>query len=132
MPMMNIPDSHLDLLEDNTRAYAYLGTVMADGSPQVTPLWFNTDGNDILVNTARGRVKDSNLRARPTFALLIADPRDPLRYLQLRGMVAGHTEEGALDHIGVLSMKYRGRPWAPVDGQVRVIFRLEPQHASVS
>ena len=56
--MMNVPNSHLDLLDDATRAYAYLGTVMGDGSPQVTPIWFNIDGDHVLINSARGRVKD--------------------------------------------------------------------------
>ena len=50
---MPIPSSHADLIDDKTRAYAYLATTMPDGSPQVTPVWFNADGDDILINTAR-------------------------------------------------------------------------------
>lgn len=130
--MIDIPDSHRDLLNDETKAYAYLATLMPDGSPQVTPVWFNTDGEHILINTARGRVKEANLRARPMYALLVADPQDPLRYVQLRGTVIGHSEQSALEHIGSLSMKYRGRSWASVDGQVRVIFTLAVHHVSVS
>ncbi len=72
---MKIPASHVDLLDDGTKAHAYLATLMPDGSPQVTPVWFNMDGDDILVNTARGRVKDRNMRVRPRTALVIADPR---------------------------------------------------------
>ena len=63
---MSIPPSHTDLLDDTTKAYAYLATVMPDGSPQATPVWFNMDGADILINTARGRVKDKNMRATPS------------------------------------------------------------------
>jgi PPOX class probable F420-dependent enzyme len=126
------PASHADLLEDATKAYAYLATIMPDGSPQVTPVWFNTDGDDILINTARGRVKDLNMRVRPQVSLLIADPRDPLRYLQVRGRIVNFTEEGALAHIGSLSIKYRERSWTPVAGQTRVTYRLRPEHISVS
>jgi PPOX class probable F420-dependent enzyme len=129
---VKIPPSHTDLLEAATKAFAYLATTMPDGSPQVTPVWFDSDGEHILINTARGRVKDNNMRLRPRVALLIADPRDALRYLQIRGQIVSYTEEGALDHIGRLSMKYRGRGWTPVSGQVRVIFRLRPDRISVS
>ncbi|HET6847126.1 MAG TPA: PPOX class F420-dependent oxidoreductase [Anaerolineales bacterium] len=129
---MNTPASHADLLEDKTRAYAYLATIMPDGTPQVTPVWFNTDGDCILINTAKGRVKDKNMRARPGVALVIADPRDTLRYVQIRGHVVEFTESGALSHISVLSMKYHGKPWTPVSGQERVIFRIQPEHISAS
>ena len=86
--MKAIPDSHQDLLTDETGAYAFLSTLMADGSPQLTPLWFNTEGEYILINSAKGRIKDINMRARPQVALLITDPKDPFyRYLQIRGRV---------------------------------------------
>ena len=130
--MTAVPSSHIDLLEETTRAYGYLATTMPDGSPQVTPIWFNTDGNLILLNSARGRVKDRNMRARPQVAFLIADPRDPLRYLQIRGRIVEITEVGALEHIDALSQKYRGRAWAPVAGQTRVIYRLLPEFVSIA
>ena len=129
---MNVPHSHADLLADTARAHAYLSTIMPDGSPQVTPVWFNLEGENILINTARGRVKDKNMRERPQVALLIADPQDPLRYVQIRGRVIEFTEQGALAHIGVLCMKYRGKDWTPVENQVRVTFRVRPVHVSVS
>ncbi|MFH1184398.1 MAG: TIGR03618 family F420-dependent PPOX class oxidoreductase [Chloroflexota bacterium] len=128
--MEHIPDSHADLLRDEARAFAYLATIMPDGSPQVTPVWFNTEGDLILLNSAKGRTKDRNMRSRPEVALLIADPKDPLRYLQVRGRIVGITEAGALEHIGTLSMKYRGRPWTPVSGQTRAIYKLLPDRVS--
>lgn len=130
--LASIPESHRDLIEDATRAYGYLSTVMADGSPQVTPIWFNTDGECLLINAAKGRVKDRNMRARPHAALLIADPKDPLRYVQVRGRIASISEDGALEHMGRLSMKYRGKPWSPVSGQIRVIYRLLPENISTA
>jgi len=130
--MMTIPESHRDLLEERARAYAYLATLMPDGSPQVTPVWFDAQGDYILINSAKGRTKDRNMRARPAVALLIADPKDPLRYVQIRGRITDITETGALEHIGRLSMKYRGRPWSPVEGQTRVTYRLLPEHISTA
>jgi PPOX class probable F420-dependent enzyme len=105
---------------------------MPDGTPQVTPVWFNLDHDCILINTAKGRVKDKNMRARPGVALVIADPRDSLRYMQIRGHVVDFTESGVLPQISALSMKYLGRPWTPVSGQQRVVFRIQPEHISIS
>jgi PPOX class probable F420-dependent enzyme len=125
-----IPASHQDLLRDAAGAYAYLSTLMQDGSPQITPLWFNTEGDFILINSARGRVKDMNMRARPRVALLITDPQEPFyRYVQIRGQVVEITEEGALEHINSLSLKYRQKPWMPVEGQVRVKYKVLPEKA---
>ena len=108
--MKDIPKSHKDLLTNQKKAFAYLATVMKDGTPQVTPVWFNTEGDFITINSARGRVKDRNMRERPAVALTIADPSDPYRYLQLRGKAIEFIEEGANAHIDALSLKYTGNP----------------------
>ena len=123
-----IPDSHKDLLKDEAAAYAYLSTLMADGSPQLTALWFNTQGEYILLNSAKGRVKDINMRARPRVALLISDPKDPFyRYLQIRGRVIEIMEEGADEHINLLSLKYDHKSWQTVAHQIRVIYKIKPE-----
>ncbi len=129
--MPTIPASHLDLLTDEKRALAFLGTVMGDGSPQVTPVWFDTDGEYFYINTAQGRVKDRNLRARPAVAMTISDPHDPYRYIQIRGQVVACTEEGAKDHMDKLSYKYEDKPWNLPAGQVRVIFKIQPKRVTV-
>lgn len=125
---MNFPEEFLDLLKDDLKAYLYLGTVMSDGSPQVTPVWFNTDGEYILINTAEGRAKDRNMKTRPKVAMTIQDPRDPYRYLGVRGEVVSYTTEGADEHINALSLKYRGTPYKFTPGQKRIIFRIRPTH----
>ncbi len=124
--MNNFPEEYLDLLKDETKAFLFLATSMADGSPQVTPIWFNTDDKHILVNTNEGRVKDKNMKARPKVAMVIQDPKDPYRYLQIRGEVAEYTREGADEHINALSLKYRGSPWKYQEGQKRIIFKIKP------
>ena len=124
-----IPESHRDLLEDKKRAFVYLATLMTNGSPQVTPVWFNTDGAHILVNTAEGRIKDRNMRARPQVTLCIADPTDPYRYLQIRGKVVDFTNDGADAHIDALSGKYTGnfKYQNHQAGVKRVIYKIMPE-----
>jgi len=121
-----IPDRYLYLF--NERAFAYLATLMPDGSPQVTPVWVDYDGQYVLVNSARGRQKDLNMRNRPAVALAIQDPDDPYSYIQIRGEVVEITEQGADAHIDKLAKKYTGsdhyknrRP-----GEVRVIYKILP------
>ena len=127
--MNNIPSTHKDLLKDETKAFAYLATVMADGSPQVTPVWFDTDGEYVFINTARGRAKDKNMRARPRVALCIADPKNPYRYLQIRGRIAEFTSKGAEEHIDLLNLKYHGNPnYAGHSPEhPRLIYKLRPE-----
>jgi len=127
--MKSIPESHHDLLKDETKAFAYLATTMTDSSPQVTPVWFNTDGKHILVNTAQGRIKDRNMRARPQVALCIADPGNPYRYLQIRGKVVEFTTEGADAHIDTLAGKYTGTSKYTFGktGEKRVTYKILPE-----
>ena len=125
---MTFPEKFLDLLKDETKAYLFLATIMPDGSPQVTPIWFNTDGEHILINTNEGRVKDRNMKARPKVAMIIQDPSTPYRYLQIRGEVVEHTREGADEHINQLSLKYDGKPWPYRAGQKRIIYKIKPNH----
>jgi PPOX class probable F420-dependent enzyme len=125
---MEFPYTFLDLLKDETKAFLYLATTMADGSPQVTPVWFGWDGEHILINTAQGRVKDRNMQARPKVAMVIQNPAEPYRYLQIRGVIAERTTEGSLDLINALSLKYANKPWEIVPWQVRVTYKIKPLH----
>ncbi len=125
--MKSTPESHHELLKDETKAFVYLATLMPDSSPQVTPIWFNTDGVHILINTAKGRIKDRNMRARPQVALCIQDPSNPYRYLQIRGRVVEFTTDGADEHIDALTLKYRGLPKYPSrqPGEQRVKYKIQ-------
>ena len=84
---VTVPESHSDLLQDEKRALAILATTMNDGSPQATPVWFDMEGETLCFNTARGRVKDRNFLTRPHIAIVIIDPDNPYRYLQIHGSV---------------------------------------------
>ena len=127
-----IPETFLDLIKDDTKAFCSLATLMKDGSPQVTPVWFNTDGKYILINSASGRVKDRNMRRNPNVAIMIMDPKDPYRYIQIRGKVVEITTEGARKHIDELSKKYTGRDkytGGPID-EIRVTYKILPNKIS--
>ncbi|MEN8171287.1 MAG: PPOX class F420-dependent oxidoreductase [Chloroflexota bacterium] len=128
--MKRIPESYQDLLDDQTKAIAFLATTMTDGSPQVTPVWFNTDGEYILINTAKGRTKDRNIRSRPQVALAIMDTGSVYRYLQIRGRVVEITEENARDHINILAGKYTDDAYFELNSpdEIRVIFKIFPEH----
>jgi PPOX class probable F420-dependent enzyme len=125
--MIAIPESHRDLISDNVKAFLYLATLMSNGAPQVTPIWFNTDGEHILINSAKGRIKDRNIRRNPRVALCIQDPANPYRYLQIHGKIIEITEAGADDHIDALTLKYRGIPKYPFrqPGEVRVKYKVQ-------
>ena len=109
---------------------AFVATVNRDGSPQVTPVWVDTDGEAIVFNTARGRVKCRNLERDPRVSIAVVDAANPeTRTLVARGR-AVLSEEGGLEHIDFLSRKYVGKPWVPVAGQTRVIVRVVPDRVS--
>ena len=108
-----IPDEYLDLLQQK-KAFASLATLMPDGSPQVTPVWFDYTGGVIRVNSAKGRTKTRNMQEGASVALSIMDPDNPYRYMQIRGKVTRVTEQGAGPHIDSLAKKYIGQdkyPW---------------------
>jgi len=125
-----IPDSHLDLFKK--KAFAHLATLMPSGQPQVTPVWIDYDGHNVVFNTAEGRQKDKNLRHDGRVALSIADPDNPYRYLEVRGNVVERTRDGADEHIDALAKKYLGKDKYPFrqPGEVRVIYKIKPAHTT--
>jgi PPOX class probable F420-dependent enzyme len=127
-----IPDAFKDILQK--RGYAHLATLMKDGSPQVTPVWYDFDGTHIRINTAKGRLKDKNMRRDKQVALSIQDPDNPYRYLAIRGDIDEITENGADAHIDSLAKKYLGKDRYPfrAPDEVRVIYKIRPQKVSTS
>jgi PPOX class probable F420-dependent enzyme len=128
--MAAIPDKFLDLFDK--KAFASLATLMPDGMPQVTPVWCDYDGQHVVINSARGRQKDRNLRREPHVALAILDPANPYRYLEVRGHVVEITEQGAADHIDRMAKKYLGVDKYPYSkpGEVRVLYKIEVDRVS--
>lgn len=139
MPESLFPPSHLDLLD--RPLCAALTTLMPDGQPQTTPVWFSREGSSILINTMRDFRKQKNMRADPRVSLLIFDPKAPLRHIEIRGLVVEMTEVGALEHLDQLTAAYLNRPGArffgdsvPAEEQARhtpVKVRIQPIHVRV-
>ena len=125
-----ILEKYRDLFDK--KAFAGLGTLMPDGRPQVTPVWVDYDGSHVIVNTAKGRVKDRNMRRDPRVSLAIVDPDNPYRYLEVRGRVTEITENGADQHIDKMAKKYLGQDKYPFrqSGEVRVLFKIAPEKFS--
>ncbi len=125
---MRIPEEFLDLF--HKKAFAHLATLMPDGSPQVTPVWIDYDGEYVLFNSTLGRQKDRNIRRDNRIAICIQDPDNPYRYLQIRGKVIQITESNADEHIDKLAQKYLGVDKFPNRraGDARLIYKMKIEH----
>ena len=122
----SIPPSHADLLD--RPLLAALATTLPNGTPQVTAVWFNYEGGRVHINSAAGRLKDRAIRAKPYVALMVIDPQNSARYIQVRGPVVTITEAGANEHINALSHRYEGKDYTFVAGQVRVRYEIAIEH----
>lgn len=116
-----------DLALLNEPNLAQVATVDQDGAPHVTPVWVDTDGEHILFNTAKGRVKYDNLVRNPAVAVSVVDKSDDYRTLLVKG-TAELVEEGADAHIDRLAKKYLGQDSYPFrsPSEQRVIVRITP------
>ena len=130
--MVAIPEKYLDLLL-HKKAFAHLATVMPDGSPQVTPVWFDYTNGKIRINTARGRVKAKNMKVGSKVALAIVDPENVYRYIGIRGPVIAEDEKSADAHIDSLAKKYLNQDKYPfrTPGEQRVTYVIEPASVHV-
>jgi len=128
--MATIPDSHRDLLD--RPILISLATVQPDGQPQVTPVWADNVDGHVRINTAAGRQKHTNLMERPQATVMVIDPDNGQRYIEIRGRVAEATEEGADDVIDALAKQYLGVDIYPFrnPAETRVTFLIEPVHVS--
>ena len=124
--MAAIPEEFQDILKK--KSFVHLATKMKDGSPQVSPVWVEYDGEHIVVNSAKGRLKDRNMRADERVALSATDPDNPYRALMIRGRITRITEDGADDHIDALAKKYLDEDKYPfrVPEETRVKYYIEP------
>jgi PPOX class probable F420-dependent enzyme len=124
---MDLPEDLLDLLR--RPSFCFVATSMADGSPQLTQTWVDTDGTHILINSVQGFQKIRNLERDPRVALNVTDPQDPFRYYAIRGRVLDITTEGAAQHIEDLAKRYTGEPYRWYGGrdQVRLLVTIEAE-----
>jgi PPOX class probable F420-dependent enzyme len=123
-PVGSLPEDMIAILRD--RALGFVATVMPDGSPQLTEVWLDTDGEHIVINTVQTHQKARNVARDPRVAVNVVDPDQPTRYWGVRGVVVRATTEGGAEHIEELALRYTGRPYAWWGGrdQVRVILTV--------
>jgi PPOX class probable F420-dependent enzyme len=110
-------------------SYGQIATLMSDGSPQLTQVWLDTDGQHILVNSVATHQKVRNVRRDPRVAINVHDPKQPYRIANIRGRVVDITTDGAEEHIDRLSSKYLGQDPYPfrMPGEQRIVLKIEPE-----
>jgi PPOX class probable F420-dependent enzyme len=132
-----IPDSHRDLLL--RPVHGVLTTMMPNGQPQSSVVWADYDGRYVLINTTRERQKGRNMQTNPKVTLLIVDPDNVSRWIEIRGSVVEFTEDGAEAHADKLAQQYTGKqrfygdiyPVEQKQRETRVIVRIEPIKVSL-
>jgi len=114
----------LTLLEGKN--FASFVTLMKDGSPHVAPTWIDHQGDIILINTAKGRVKEKNVRNDPRVAISIYDEKNPYHMATIRGRVVDITTNGADEHIDKLAKRYLGldKYQGRAPGEQRILLKI--------
>jgi PPOX class probable F420-dependent enzyme len=109
--------------------FAFVATLMKDGSPQITPTWVDVDGDYIIVNTAQGRLKQKNLSRDPRVAISLVDGANPYNMVTVRGKVTEQTTKGADEHIDKMAKKYIGLDKYPnrAPGEKRILLKIKPE-----
>ncbi len=122
-----IDDSVIQLLTGKN--FAFVATLMKDGSPQITPTWIDFDGKSILINTAEGRIKQKNVSRDPHVAISIVDQNNPYNMVTIRGKVIEQTSNGADDHVDKMAKRYLGVDKYPFrsPNEKRVILKVQPE-----
>ncbi len=112
---------------------ASLTTLNPDGSPQITPLWVDLEGDDVVFNTARGRVKARNLERDHRVAVSVIDPGDQYNVVTFRGTVIDVTTEGPDEHIDAMAKKYLGVDTYPNrrEGEIRIRVIVRTDHIAM-
>jgi PPOX class probable F420-dependent enzyme len=108
-PTVSIPDSYKDLLTEPV--HAVLVTMMPDGQPQAQVVWADLEGDHIMINTEASRQKARNMENNPRVTLVFVDPKDPNRFIEIRGVVDSMSEADGVEKINYLSQKYEGQPY---------------------
>ena len=126
----SIPNEFRDLFAK--RAYASLGTLRSDGWPQVTPVWCDADGDFVIINTAKGRHQDKNIHNDARVALIITDPGNPYRYLEIRGRAVEVPGSLADAHLDRMAKRYLGTETYTYKqaGEVRVMYKIQVERVN--
>ena len=128
---MTIPDSHRDILE-NPKTFAHWATIGPKGEPQVNPVWFDFDGEQVVISQTKTRQKYHNVQRESRVAISFIDPGEPYRYIEIRGEVVDISDDEGNAFINSMAKKYLGKDvyeWDP-PGMERVVVRIQPKHTT--
>lgn len=129
---MNIvPEAYRDLVSDESKAIAYLATTLSDGSPILTPIWFGVIDEHICFFTGKDTLKARNMMARPQVAIVLQDPDDIYRYIQIRGRYVKYESDGAREWLDELSIRYIGRKYVDDASSDGAILYIKPERVNV-
>lgn len=126
-----IPESHRDLVSDDSKAIAYLATTLPSGAPLIAPVWFGVVDGHIAFFTGDDTLKSRNMKAQPQVSILLQDPEDPYRYVQIRGSYVESDPEGAREFLDMLSNRYIGKDYPDGGSDSGVIIKIKPERVNV-
>ena len=129
--MKIIPESHRDLVSDTSKAIAYLATTLSSGAPVIAPVWFGVVDDKIGVFSGASSLKAKNMMARPEVSVVLQDPDDQYRYVQIRGRYTDNIEEGAREFLDGLAVRYIGKPYPEETSYDGVILLIQPERVNV-
>ena len=127
-----IPETHSDLLDWDTKAFAHVATIGPDGAPQASPVWFDWDGQHVKFSLTTTRQKYRNLHRDKRIAMSIIDPENAYRYIEIRGELEEVEPDPNIDFISRMAKKYIDKdryPWHR-EGDERVIMKVRPLKTS--
>jgi PPOX class probable F420-dependent enzyme len=127
---VTLNDKQKKLITDKN--FGHIATLNKDGSPQVSPVWIELDGNYLVVNTEQKRLKTRNIKRDPRVAVSIQNAENPYQYIEIRGRAVEVTDNGGFEGIDRLSAKYTGQEKYPgnAPGDVRIVIKIEPEHVT--
>ena len=126
-----IPESHRDLVGPNSKAIAFLATTLFDGAPLISPVWFGVVDGRIAVYTSDSTLKVRNMQERPQVAVVLQDPEDQYRYVQIRGHYVEKVAGGTREFMDALSLRYIGKPYPRELGPDGVVLMIEASRVNV-
>lgn len=126
-----IPESHRDLVDDNSKAIAYLATTLSDGAPLIAPVWFGVIDDHIAIFSGESSLKAKNMRERPAVSVVIQDPEDQYRYVQIRGQYVKSISDGAREFLDKESERYVGKPYPSNPSSDGVILMIKPERVNI-
>jgi hypothetical protein len=126
-----IPESHHDLVSEDSKAIAYLATTLSDGAPVISPVWFGIIDEQIAVFSSASSLKAKNMQARPHVSVVLQDPNDPYRYVQIRGRYVNSISKDAREFLDKISRRYIGKDYPEATSEDSLILLIQPTRVNV-